>query len=439
VGETTMQGSERRIILLLGSHTYRANPFVAAAQRLGLEVIKGLDLPAQLGEMWQVTLPLDFKDPDQAVARLVAYAREHPVRAILSVDDGATLIAARACAELGLSHNSPEASLAARNKHVMRQALSKAGVPVPGFQLFGCDDDPAQIARTVRYPCVVKPLLLSGSQGVIRADDPDDFVAAFRRTRSIVLCTGGEQDNGGTAHVLVEDYLPGDEVVLEGILAQGRLKVLALFDKPDPLVGPFFEETLYVTPSRHPEAIQRAIVDCAARACAGLGLREGPVHAEIRINDAGAWLVEAAGRSIGGLCSRILRFGTADISLEEVILRQAMGLEIDALRRESRAGGVMMIPIPKAGILKRVEGLEEARAVEGIEEIEIAIRPGYPVVPLPEGSSYLGFIFARGETPERVEAALREAHRRLRFAIGTGLPMLVSAPARVGTHGDRSP
>jgi biotin carboxylase len=427
----TAQEADKRIILLLGSLTYRGNPFVTAAQRLGLEVIKGLDVPHELGEMWQLTLPLDFKDADRAAAGLVAYAREHPVRAILSVDDGATLIAARACAVLGLSHNSPDASYAARNKYVMRQKLRAAGVPVPRFHLYHSDDDPAQVAREASYPCVVKPLLLSGSQGVIRADDPEGFVAAFRRTRSIVLCTGGEPGEGGKGHILVEDYIPGEEVVLEGILARGRLKALALFDKPDPLVGPFFEETLYVTPSRLPGAVQEAIFDCATQACAGLGLREGPVHAELRVNEAGPWLVEVAGRSIGGLCSRILRFGTADISLEEVILRQAMGMDIDALQREKRAGGVMMIPIPKAGILKRVEGLEEARAVPGIEEIDITVRPGYPLVPLPEGSSYLGFIFARGEAPAEVEEALRAAHRRLRFVIAPGIPV-VAAQARGG-------
>jgi biotin carboxylase len=409
--------AERRIILLMPSLTYRATAFVAAADRLGLEVVRGLDMPKPLARFWKPTLPLDFRDPDRAVQDLVTYARQHPVRAIVAVDDAATVLAASAGAELGLSHNAPHAAYAARNKHVMRQRLLEADAPSPGFVLYHSDDDPRAIAPTLRYPCVVKPLLLSGSQGVIRADDQEGFMRAFRRTRAIVLGTGGEPGEGGKGHLLVEDYIPGVEVVLEGILAAGHLQVLAVFDKPDPLEGPFFEETIYVTPSRLPPDAQQAIVACATAACGALGLREGPIHAELRLNDQGPWVVEVAGRSIGGLCSKILRFGTEGSSLEELILRRAMGMDVGMLEREGRAGGVMMLPIPRAGVLHGVDGLEEAQAVPGIEEIDITTPLKHPLVPLPEGSSYLGFVFAHGERPEDVEAALREAQRRLRFRI----------------------
>ncbi len=414
----------RRVILLVGSMTYRGAAFMAAAERLGLEVVKGLDMPRPLARYWQPTLPLDFRSPDRAVRDLVAYARQNPVRAIVSIDDAATVIAARACAKLGLPHNAPDASLAARDKHLMRRRLAEAGVPGPRFRLYSTADDPAALASEVEYPCVVKPTTLSGSQGVIRADTPEEFVAAFRRTSAIVLGSGGEPGRQGKGPIQVEQYMPGDEFVVEGILAAGHLQVLALFDKPDPLVGPFFEETIYVTPSRQTADVQKAIVECASQACAALGLREGPVHAEVRVNEAGPWIVEVAGRSIGGLCSRILRFGTEYVSLEELILQRAMGLEIASLQREQRAGGVMMIPIPHAGVLKGVEGLDEAKAVPGIEEIEITIPLQHPVVPLPEGASYLGFIFARANTPDAAEAALREAHRRLHFTIVQQLPVL---------------
>jgi len=418
---------DTRVVLLMGSLTYRARPFLEAAMRLGLEVVRGLDMPRPIAAQRDVALPLDFRSPDRAVRDLVAYARLHPVRAILSVDDAATVIASRACAALGLAHNAPAAAEAARDKHVMRRRLADAGVPSPRFTRYHTDDDPLEIAPDVVYPVVVKPVLLSGSQGVIRANDPAAFVAAFNRTRAIVLGTGGEPGEGHKGHVLVEDYIPGVEVEVEGVLAHGTLQVLAIFDKPDLLVGPFFEETLYITPSRLPHATQEAIVACASEACAALGLREGPIHAELRVNDAGPWVVEVAGRSIGGLCAKILRFGTEEISLEELILRRAVGLDVASLRREDRAGGVMMIPIPRAGILKRVDGLEEARAVRGIEEIAITLPLNHPVVPLPEGASYLGFIFARGERPEEVEESLRDAHRRLRFTIIPRIGLRVAA------------
>ncbi|MBI3361369.1 MAG: ATP-grasp domain-containing protein [Chloroflexi bacterium] len=408
----------KRLILLLSAQSYRAQPFLDAAKRLGVEVVKGVDAPAPLPGFVRGPLPLDFRDPAKSTRAIVAFAEENPVQAILAIDDSATVLAAQASAALGLPHNSPEAAMAARSKYRMRQLLTAAGVPSPDFRYCCTDDDPEYIAEEIDYPCVVKPLYLSGSRGVIRADHPAEFVAAFERLKRILIPTGSTE-------ILVERFIPGFEVALEGILNRGALKILALFDKPDPLHGPFFEETIYVTPSRRPEETQSEIRDCAARAAAALGLREGPIHAELRVNEAGPWIVEIAGRSIGGLCSNTLRFGT-DVSEEELILRQAFGMEIESFSREDRAGGVMMIPIPSAGILKCVEGVTDAEIVPGIESIEITAKLNYPIVPLPEGDSYLGFIFARGASPAEVEAALREAHRRLRFEIVPEISVLAN-------------
>jgi hypothetical protein len=144
----------------------------------------------------------------------------------------------------------------------------------------------------------------------------------------------------------------------------------------------------------------------------------------LRVNQNGPWLVELNGRSIGGLCSQTLNFGLEGISLEELILRQAVGMEIASLTRESQARGVMMIPIPAEGIFKGVSGLEAAQAIPGIESIEITAKINYPLKPLPAGDSYLGFIFAKADDPATVEAALRKAHQQLRFEILEMLPMV---------------
>lgn len=407
-------------MLLMTPKTYRARAFVEAAERLGLEVVRVVDMPPELAAHWNVPLGVDFLDLEAATRALVEFAASRPVDAIISVDDGASLLAARASAALGLPHNSPEAAEAARNKHRMRALLAQGGVRAPEFRLCSTGDDFRDLAARVEYPCVVKPLRLSGSRGVMRADDPDQFVIAAGRLKALL---DSIDPSPRPKPFLVEDFVPGFEVALEGVLDHGRLKVLALFDKPDPLDGPFFEETIYVTPSRLPQDVQAAIAQCASDAAQALGLREGPMHAELRVNAAGPWLIEVAGRSIGGMCSKTLRFGT-DVSLEELILRQACGLGIESLDRERRAGGVMMIPIPEAGILRRVEGEAEARAASGIEDVQITARLNNPIVPLPEGDSYLGFIFARGESPDEVEAALREAHRRLRFVIEPTIPLL---------------
>jgi biotin carboxylase len=402
-------GLPRRLILLAAASTYRSKPFEAAAERLGVEVVSGEDIPLPFLSRARADLPLDYRDLQKSTRQITAYAKENPVGAILGLDDSGTLLAAAASEALGLAHNSPEAAMAARSKHLMRQRFAAAGVPSPEFRYCTVDEDPETLAREVRYPCVLKPTTLAGSRGVMRADHPAEFLAQHKRLMNILA-----KERCG--EFLVEDYLPGIEVALEGLLDDGELRVLALFDKPDPLEGPFFEETIYLTPSRLPQATQDEVVSAARQAAGALGLRNGPMHAELRINDGGVWLVEVAGRSIGGMCSQTLQFAS-QVSLEELILRQAFGLGIDEVKPDFEAAGVMMIPIPAAGLLKEVDGVEEAQAVEFITDVEITAKINHKLVPLPEGDSYLGFIFAQAETPAEVEAALRAAHEKLRFEV----------------------
>jgi biotin carboxylase len=418
---SSVDGSEERprVVLLANPLSYRFAAFEAAARRLGYEVVRGLDLPAALSERWGVTLPLDFTRPEEAVARLVAFHAERPVAAILALDDTAALLAARANAALGLRHNDLGAAEAARDKRRMREAFAAGDVPVPAFRPVRLDADPASL--DVPFPCVVKPTMLNGSRGVIRADTSEELVAAFARTRDLLLREGIAPE---AEAILIEAYLPGIEVALEGLLTDGRLQVLALFDKPDPLEGPYFEETIYITPSRLPSETQRAIGEMTERAAAAVGVRHGPIHAELRLNERGVWPIELAGRSIGGLCSTILEFGTG-MGLEELILRHAVEGRLPPLGPPAGASGVMMIPIPKRGILRAVEGQEAALAVPGVTGIEITAGLNAPIVPLPEGASYLGFIFARGETPDAAEAVLRTAHAHLTIRIDPMLSLMV--------------
>ena len=402
-----------RIVLLTTARSYRGGAFLQAAERLGIEVIQIIDMSKELADHWHYPLGVDFNDTEAAVQIMLQLHAQQPVQAILGIDDSGSLLAARASARLGLPYNSPVAAQAARDKFIMRTVMAKGGVPCPTFRHFLTAADPTVVATQVDYPCVVKPLNLNGSRGVIRADNPAEVVAAIERLAQMLH---REQPDGQPKAYLVEDFIPGFEVALEGMLDGGQLTVLALFDKPDPLDGPFFEETIYVTPSRLPAVTQRAIADTVAQAALAVGLQMGPVHAELRVNERGPWMLEVAGRSIGGLCSQVLRFGV-DESLEELILRQACGLPMLSLQREQRAAGVMMIPIPSAGILQGVEGVEAASTTPLVEGVEITAKVHYPLTPLPEGESYLGFIFAKGDTPEAVEAALRAAHNQLTFHI----------------------
>jgi biotin carboxylase len=411
-----------RLLLLISPTTYRAGAFLEAAESLGVEVVRGIDVPTGLGDWWDIPLALDFTDLEGATAAILNYASEQPISAIVAVDDSATLLATRAAVALGLPHNSLAAAEAARDKGIMRALFAEHQVPSPVFRRFSLTDDPIDIAEQVSYPCVVKPLRLSGSRGVIRADQPSDLVAAFYRVKRLLLADGNPLE--GT-DILVEDFIPGFEVALEGLLTPAGLVALALFDKPDPLDGPFFEETIYITPSRLSEETQTAISLCAAKAAAAVGLTDGPIHAELRVNQDGPWMLEIAGRSIGGLCSTILQFGTG-MCLEELLLRHALGLDVGSFDRQGEAAGVMMIPIPSSGLLKKVSGIDEASAVPFVAGVEITAKIGGSIVALPEGSSYLGFIFAHAADPASAEAALREAHQRLHFEIKPTLQVLHS-------------
>ena len=413
-----MPRTVRRLLLLIPSTSYRAGDFLAAAGRLGIEVAVGSERRQVLEKFADGrTATFDFTDLDRGARQIARYSGRHPLAAVLGTDEETTVLAAMASRALGLRHNSPEAVAASVDKHRFRSTLAAAGVPGPRFALLDLDEDPAEAARRLRYPCILKPPALSASRGVIRVDNAGQCIAARERIARILAGLGADIPARARGRILVEDYVPGPEVALEGLLEGGRLEVLAHFDKPDPMEGPFFEETIYVTPSRLAPALQKRIVAAVAAAVSALGLTEGPVHAELRIGGgAGPVVIDLGARSIGGLCARALRFG-AGIRLEDVILRHALGLAPAPLVRETRAAGVMMIPIPRAGTLRAVHGLDDARAAPGIEGVSITIAVGQSVTPPPEGGRYLGFIFARDDSPAAVEAALREAHRRLDFAI----------------------
>jgi biotin carboxylase len=391
-----------RILLLLPTATYRAADFVTAAARLGVDVVVGSEhRQALAGPMGDRAVVVPLAGGDAALDAIAALHDRTPLDAVLAVDDHGVVVAAAAAQRLGLRHNPPNAVAATRDKAAMRERLAAASLPQPAYRIVAHGADIASAATEVGYPCVVKPVSRSASQGVIRVDDAIQAAAAGIRIRAIV--------GDGPEPLLVERFVPGAEVAVEGLLLGGRLEVLAVFDKPDPMDGPFFEETIYVTPSRQPASVLADLEATAARAAAALGLREAPGHAELRIGTAGALMIlELAARSIGGLCARALRFG-AGVSLEEVIIRHALGLGLDGLAREPQASGVMMLPIRSAGVLDRVSGQERALAIDGVVGVEISIASGRPVVPLPEGDRYLGFVFARGPTAQDLEDALRRA------------------------------
>ncbi|MDX1824788.1 MAG: ATP-grasp domain-containing protein, partial [Thiohalomonadales bacterium] len=341
-------------------------------------------------------------------------AAKEPVAGIIATDDSTTELAARAAQALGLSHNPPTAVQLARRKDLARACLAAAQIPVPCHWCLDLGQSLSIQIEEIRYPAVVKPVGLSGSRGVIRVNSPTELHQAVKRVQAM-LQQEVHLDPDASRMLLLETYVPGMEVAVEGMLTAGQLQLLTVFDKPDPMEGPYFEETYYTMPSRHEPEVLLALQNTIQAACDAYGLREGPVHAECRINDEGVWILEVAARTIGGLCGRLLQFGTG-YSLEELVLAQAIGNQLP-MEAGQQGGGVLMIPIPQAGILKRVEGILAAQRIPYIESVEIQIREGHELVPLPEGSSYLGFIFARAPTAAVAEAALRAAHACLNIVV----------------------
>jgi len=415
--------NECTVVLVATTTGYQIRSFGEAAEKLGVRLIFASDRCDQLDDpWWDAAIPVRFHEPDRSTEAVVSALGQAPPRGVLAVGDRPTLLVARIAERFELPGNPPGAAAASRNKLASRQAIHDAGLLTPSYHVVSLEEDARVLVGTVlagivTFPVVIKPLALSGSRGVMRADDAEEFVSRFERLRALLQSPDvrGERD---AVHdgALIESFIPGREFAVEGVLTRGAFTPFAIFDKPDPLDGPFFEETIYLTPSRADEREQQAIVDAVAAATRALGLWHGPVHAECRVNDAGVYVLEVAARPIGGLCSKALRFNSR-ASLEEVLLRHAIGEDVSGFVREASASGVMMIPIPKRGIFRGVDGVDEARAVDGVEDVSITAKPDALLLPLPEGRSYLGFIFARGDRPETAELAIREAHARLRFAI----------------------
>jgi len=421
--------NQKSILLFASKLGYQTRSFDAAARRLGVRLVFVTDRCHELSNPWgDDALAVRFDAPEHAAGRALQEFRKRHFDGVVALGDRPTIAAAYTARGLGLAANHPVAVEACHNKLRMREVFREAGLPSPWFRAVALTPEPEPALLGIKYPCVIKPMSLSASQGVMRADNRDDFLAAISRLKHLFerpeLRSQRECD---FLQALVEDYIPGEEVATEGVLIDGALKLLTIFDKPDPLEGPFFEETIYVTPSRLSAQQQEAILRSAENAARAIGLAHGSMHAEFRINERGVWPVEIAPRPIGGLCARSLEFCSPEhrhlISLEELILRHAIGEDISSWQREEPASGVMMIPVPTSGTLESVSGIEDARHVRGVTEVEITARMRDTILAWPEGSSYLGFIFAKAETTNDVEDALRSAHSRLRFNIKETLPV----------------
>ena len=411
----------KRVLILSTTTGYQLRSFGHAAMELGIDLIFATDRCHALDDPWRDgAVAIRFHEEDAAVDTVVAAATRRPLHGVIAVGDRPVVLAARIAEALGLPGNPPHAARASANKRLARETLYRAGLRVPEFLPSSTRADVVPLAVRLQYPVVLKPVALSGSRGVIRADTPTQMVAAFQRVSTLLSRFDiRAQRYGSEGELLIESFIPGHEYAIEGVVTDGRVSAFAVFDKPDPLDGPFFEESIYVTPAAISAETERAILDAVQEATSAIGLRHGPLHAECRVNPGGVYVLEVAARPIGGLCSRVLRFasGRHRHSLEHVLLQHALGHDVSRESRETEAAAVMMIPIPCRGVYKGVSGQDAALLVPFVEDVQITAKLDQLLEPLPEAGSYLGFIFARAPLPGQVEAAVREAHRRLAFSV----------------------
>jgi hypothetical protein len=441
-----MENVSKRLLLFTNKLGYQTRSFEEAAQGLNVEIVYVTDRCHQLQDPWgDRAIPVHFEAPQSAASSVVENLNGKAVDGIMALGDRPVVSAAYAARELAITYNHPAAVEACRSKLRTREVFRDAGLRTPWFRTITLNPLPEPALLGISYPCVLKPLSLSASQGVIRANNREEFSAAAERIRRLLqspdIRSTREPD---LDQILVEGYIPGREVAVEGLMTDGVVRILAIFDKPDPLEGPYFEESIYVTPSSRPVRQQHDITKVTTECAIAMGLTHGPLHAEFRINEEGIWPLEIAARPIGGLCARALRFTrgdlssayiedkSADLGLEELLLRHALGLPGSDWPRETCASGVMMIPVPTSGIFERIDGEEAARAIPGITELLITARLHDYVTAWPEGSSYLGFLFSKAETPGEVEQALRKAHAELRFTLTPRLPVQHPARTSVG-------
>jgi biotin carboxylase len=408
----------RSVLLIAPHNSYRIHAYIEAAQHLSINLVIASESQYSLVSEVAAGIQVDFSDDVLSLERISQANVKHHFQAVISCDDVGVRLASIVARVLGLSSNAEDSAELTRRKDLARERLQSCDVPVPEFRVISFSSVLAPQVSSLTYPVVLKPLSMSGSKGVIRANNQSECLAALARIKPILshLKNAVERES-----VLVESYISGEEVAFEGLLHNGSLKQLVIFDKPDPMEGPFFEETYYVTPSRLSLEDQQIIFNRVSEACEAYGLREGPIHAELRLADKDAFIIEIASRTIGGDCADMLRFGL-NIGLEELVLLQALGkpVEIPALKYSI---GVLMIPIPSQGILRRVEGISDAKKIEYITDVGISVREGYELVSLPEGSSYLGFVFAKAPTVDLVEAALRAAHDCLNIVIAPSIKL----------------
>jgi len=390
-------------VVVLPSTTYRASDFVAAAEALGVGLVVASEGPPPM-EMGDGYLQIDCTDPKLAAETIVAFGDRVGIDGVVAADDAGVVVAAITGQTLGLRSNTPEAANATRDKGALRQALAAAEVPQPRFAVLEPEDDAGATAAALGYPLVIKPVDRAAGQGVIRVDRAEDLAPLLERLRRIT---------GASARVVMESYLPGVEVAVEGIVSGGVLTVLAVFDKPDASDGPFFPETILVTPSRLAREVTRECERVAQAALEAIGITHGPVHIELMVHGHEVRVIEVAARSIGGLCSKTLNFGLMGTTLETLILRNALGLDKPELHRESVASGVLMVPIPTAGRFVEIRNTEKVRRLPHVTGMDITVPPGRMLEPPPEGDRYLGFVYARADNPEDVETSLRQAQTQL--------------------------
>lgn len=400
----------KKLLVILPANTYRAQRFLEAARKLGVDVFIATDSDFSPPDPSNSVIDgISFCDPKEAGRQIADIIRHQGPMSVLAVDEAAVEVAEWTRVALGLIDHPNSGILATRDKRELRQRLRENNISQPKtFDILELEQGRGEIP----FPVVVKPSKGSGSIGVTKAQNQQELTKSLITVQDVIA-----KMTISNQCIVVEEYIPGVEFAVDILVTDGKLHVLVIFEKPDPLVGPFFAETIYVTPPHLTDSQLEALHSVIQKCIRALSINNGPLHLELRLTSANDWVpIDIASRSIGGNCSNALAFAS-NTSLEELIIQNALGLEVINTQRERRASGVYMIPAETLGTLVAVHGVEAALKVRFVEDIQITVKPGTKTVPLPFDNQYLGFIFAKAPGAKTVEKALRTARALLEIEV----------------------
>ncbi len=383
----------KKLLLVIPENSYKSNDFVVAAEKLGIDFLIITD-SEQVSSKFSDTVIINKFDAELNKNNL---KKLKDVTHVLPVDHSALKFSGYLVDLLEVKGNKLESINLSMNKYESRKIFnSLLDIKVNNEIIKNIDDVNTFINKN--GTSVLKPIYGTASKSVLKINNVEKNKEQIEKLMQDCF----DQD------LVIEEYIDGKEYALEGTIINSELKKIVIFDKPVEYKHPYFEESIYITPSELSSEAEKRVVSIVDKACKKIGLEDGPVHVEFKINENQIFIIEINPRMIGGLCSRCLSFGLFKVSLEEIILHAFMNNELKNIELLNNYVGVLMIPTPKSGKFISINK-EELENIPNISNVEITVPEGSDLLEPPYGDKYLGFAFSQGIDKKTVNESLLTA------------------------------